>query len=110
MNKRQAKKAYKKVTYPLIDEMNLLTLSPEEYKKAIEDYNAWVHKYCKYKHYKDKYKKIGFANYHFPIGEKYKKQFEQMLKTARGYNIETKIVSQSIQELKEMYGNVDTTN
>jgi len=30
MNKRQAKKAAKKVTVPLVDEMNLLTLSPEE--------------------------------------------------------------------------------
>lgn len=52
MNKRQAKKAAKKVTYPLVDEFNLLTLSPEEYNeynKAIKDYHEYVLKHCIYK-------------------------------------------------------------
>lgn len=110
MNKRQYKKYIKKVTYPLVDEMNLLTLSPEEYKKAIEDYKAWVYKYCRYRHYRDKYKKIGIAIYHFPVGEKYKESFEHMLKLVRRYKIETKIVFQNIQQVKASYENIDKSN
>lgn len=88
MNKRQAKKARQKVTYPLVDEMNLLTLSPQEYMEAMADFEEYVQKHCRYKHYKDKYKNIGFNCYHFPVGEKCKKYMESLLNRARKYNVE----------------------
>ena len=88
MNKRQVKKANKKVVYPLVDETNLVTLSPEEQEQALADLHKWVHQHCRYKHYKDKYKRL--RCYSFPIGdaykEKYKAQMEARLKMARGYN------------------------
>lgn len=86
MNKRQAKKAKKKVTYPFMDEMNLLTLSAEEYKAAIEDLDSYVHKYCQYKHYKDKYKNFDIHCYHLPIGKKYAESFAQLIQQhSRGH-------------------------
>lgn len=51
MNRRQAKKASKKVIFPMGDEMNLLTLIPEEYEKTMKDFYHYVQKYCCYKHY-----------------------------------------------------------
>lgn len=42
MNRRQAKKASKKVTFPMGDELNLLTLTPEEHEKAMEDFYYYV--------------------------------------------------------------------
>lgn len=54
MNKRQAKKASKKVTWPLVDEFYLIPLSSEEYKKAMEDFHQHVQKHCRYKHYRDR--------------------------------------------------------
>lgn len=104
MNKRQAKKAAKKVTYPLVDEMNLLTLSPEEYKTAMKDFDEYIQKHCRYKHYKDKWKKGGIPfSYHFPVGETFKKKFEETLKTVRGYQTNTKIALESIEQIKEKY-------
>lgn len=87
MNKRQAKKARKKVTYPLVDEMNLLTLSAEEYRVAMADFEKFVQKNCRYKHYKDRYKKSGFGLYHFPVGKGYAEKFiRSVLKNARKFN------------------------
>lgn len=42
MNKRQAKKASKKIRIPFIDEMNLLTLNKEEYRQTMKDYNDYT--------------------------------------------------------------------
>ena len=42
MNRRQAKKASKKVTFPMGDELNLLTLTPEEHEKAMEYFYYYV--------------------------------------------------------------------
>ena len=87
MNKRQAKKVRKKVVYPLVDEMNLLTLSPEEYRVAMEDFHKWIQKNCSYKHYKDRDKKaFGFGCYRFPVGAKYREQIVAVLKRARRFN------------------------
>ena len=103
MNKRQAKKAHKKVTYPIVDEMNLLTLTPEEYQKAIADYDAWVYKHCRYKHYKDKYKKISFFDYHFPVGKSMQEYYEKVIKTARKYEVNTTFVFKSLNDIKQQY-------
>lgn len=110
MNKRQCKKAYKKVVYPLVDEMNLLTLSEEEYKKAIKDFNEYVFKYCKYKHYKDKNKvfcKRTACGYHFPVGEATKTLMESILMTARRYKPSTINVTQTLSESQKAYIDVN---
>lgn len=97
MNKRQAKKMRRKVTYPLVDEMNLLTYTtPEEYENAQKDFEQYVQRHCRYKHYKDKGKIRGGLFYHFPVGEAYKKYFEEMLRTTRCFNVSTQ-VTQSVQ-------------
>lgn len=103
MNKRQAKKASKKVTFPFADEMNLLTLSPEEHKAAMEDFHNYVQKYCRYKHYKDRYKKPAHLGYHFPIGQSYKEQMARIMKTTRRYDCDVKTIIQRINDLKNMY-------
>lgn len=87
MNKRQAKKYIKKVSYLLVDELNLLTLSEEERKQAREDFHRYVQKHCKYKHYKDKYKCLNTSIYRYPVGKMYQQQMEQMLKTVCSYPI-----------------------
>lgn len=101
MNKRKAKKASRKVRIPYADEMNLLTLNAEEYKQAMRDFNNYMQKYCRYKHYRDKYKPAG--EYHFPVGESVRKMTENALKTARCYPCNIQIASQSVEQLKEQY-------
>ncbi len=51
--------------------MNLLTLDEEEYKKAMEDFETYVQKYCKYKHYRDKERlqRGHVCTFAFPIGK-----------------------------------------
>ena len=91
MNRRQKKKASKKVTYPVLDEMNLLTLNKEEYDAAIKDFDDYVQKHCRYKHYKDKWKVGGI--YRFPVGKEYSsKLYEQIIKTARKFHATYKII------------------
>lgn len=53
--------------------MNLLTLTDQEYKKEMNDYDEYIQKHCRFKHYRDKetlLRKRG--RYFFPIGEKYR--------------------------------------
>lgn len=80
MNRRKKKKASKKVTYPFVDEMNLLTLNAEEYEAAMKDFEEYVQKHCRYKHYKDKRKAGRGIVYHFPVGEAYRKAYGFTLK------------------------------
>lgn len=103
MNRRQAKKAAKKITFPLTDEMNLLTLSPEEHKAAMEDFHNYVQKYCRYKHYKDRYRRSSSHAYYFPVGQSYKEQIARIMKTARRYDCDVKTIIQSISDLKNIY-------
>ena len=102
MNRRQAKKASKKVIFPMGDEMNLLTLIPEEYEKTMKDFYHYVQKYCCYKHYRDRYKKgrLPFG-YHFPVGEGVRKQFEQVLNMVGDYHVEPTVVMQSLEQVKK---------
>lgn len=87
MNKRQAKKAARKVVYPLVDEMNLLTLSPEEYKQAMRDFHDYMQKHCRYKRYKDKKKcRMQACVYRFPVGEAYRETLNNFLKSVRRRN------------------------
>lgn len=102
MNKRQAKKAAKKVSYPLADELFLITLTPEEYQKAMEDYDQYVQKYCRYKHYRDKHKNIHRV-YYFPAGEAVRKMLEP-IKNARTYHtirVTQSLDTQSLEQLKK---------
>lgn len=103
MNRRQAKKASKKVIFPMGDEMNLLTLIPEEYEKTMKDFYHYVQKYCCYKHYRDRYKKgrLPFG-YHFPVGEGVRKQFEQVLNMVGDYHVEPTVVMQSLEQVKKV--------
>lgn len=105
MNKRQAKKARKKVVYPLIDEFNLISMTEEERKAAWKDFDNYVQKCYRYYHYRDKYKvarKPCF--YSFPVGEAAKKHFEEMLKHMRKYEISPVTVVQDLNQLRVMYG------
>jgi len=90
MNKRQAKKARRKVVPPFADEMNLLTLSDEEYKEAMKEFDDFIWKNCRYFHYKDKYKKP-MLRYIFPAGQKYREFIEHMIKTSRKYSVNTQL-------------------
>ena len=85
MNKRQAKKAAKKVVCPFVDEFNLLTLSPKEHEEALRDFHEYAQKHCRYKHYKDKRKKFRMQScaYHFPVGEAYREALNNFLKNVR---------------------------
>lgn len=104
MNKRQAKKASKKVTAPLVDEFNLLTLSTEEYEKAMEDYWNYVQKHCRYKHYKDRWEKGGKPfSYNFPVGKAVRAFYEKTFSLTRTYNEPIK-TTQSLDDLKKSYG------
>lgn len=85
----------KKVFYPLVDEMNLLTLNEEEYKKAMKAFETYVQKYCRYKHYRDKERlqRGHVCTFAFPIG-KNMQEFFDITKSNIRYNcsIETKEV------------------
>lgn len=86
MNKRQAKKASKKVVYPLVDEFNLLTLSPKEHEEALKDFYDYAQRHFRYKRYKDKWKKYRKpCTYRFPVGEAYRETLNNFLKNARRY-------------------------
>ena len=86
MNKRQKKKAMKKISYPLVDEMSLLTLSPKEYDDAMNDFKSFLWNNCRYYHYKNRHKsRVAPFSYCFPVGKSYHKHFEEILKTARSY-------------------------
>ena len=58
MNKRKAKKARKKVIYPLVDEFNLIGMSEEERANEIDKYKRYCQKHYAYKHYKNAAKLI----------------------------------------------------
>lgn len=64
--------------------MNLLTLTPEEYEQAMIDYNNYLQRFCRYKCYKNKYKKP-VASFHFPVGKSVRKYMKDILKSARTY-------------------------
>ena len=90
MNKRQKKKAMKKISYPLVDEMNLLTLSPKEYDDAMNDFKSFLWNNCRYYHYRDKYNpRVAPFSYHFPVGESFQKYINEILRTTRSYNCTT---------------------
>lgn len=94
MNKRQAKKAHKKAVHPFVDEMNLLTLDEDEYKKAIADYEEYVYKHCRFKHYKDQDKIFHSAIYSFPVGKAYQDHMKELLKNCRKRDVKVQIVFQ----------------
>lgn len=71
MNKRQQKKAMKKNCRPLVDEMNLMTLSPKEYEDAMNEFKRFLWKNCRYYHYKDRHRSRACPLYHFPVGKSF---------------------------------------
>lgn len=84
MNKRQVKKYRSKVSYPMADEMNLLSYNKEEYEQAIKDYNNFCYRFCHYHHYKDKKRFISKPLYYFfPLGESTKLAYEKLVSVAR---------------------------
>lgn len=104
MNKRQVKKMHKKVIYPFVDEMNLLTLSQEELENAIADFNDYVFKHCRYKHYKDKeIISKRFCLYTFPVGESVRNYYETILSRAASYQGDVGTINQTIEDLKSKY-------
>ena len=104
MNKRQTKKVHKKVIYPFVDEMNLLTLNQEELDKAIADFNDYVFKHCRYKHYKDKeIISERLCIYTFPVGESVRKYYEEILNRTVSYRGNISTINWTISELRSKY-------
>ncbi|CAK7051879.1 hypothetical protein [Tissierella sp.] len=65
MNKRQRKKRNKKYLPVIADEVNLISMSDEEYKNAIDGYKDFRKKYAYRKKYKNLKGKV--LIYVFPI-------------------------------------------
>jgi len=88
MNKRQIKKKRKKVVCPLVDELGILTLNAEEYRKAITDYQNYVLRHFSYYHYRDKqklYRKPCIFVY--PVGEACRSYMDELMKRTRRYPV-----------------------
>lgn len=104
MNKRQVKKYWSKISYPMADEANLLTYNEEEHKQAIKDFNSFCFRYCHYHHYKDKENSISKPLYYFfPLGESTKLAYEKLASITRSRNITNTIAVQSLDDYKEMH-------
>lgn len=96
MNKRQAKKMRNKVVYPIVDEINLLTMSEEEREACFTEFDAFVQKHFRYFHYKDKTALIKKACiYSFPVGSKVTEETKtyvaDMMKRVRTYRQMTEV-------------------
>lgn len=104
MNKRQTKKARKKVVYPLIDEFNLLTMNAEEVKAAHKEYDDYIQKHFRYFHYRD-WRKVARKPcfFKYPVGEAAREYYEGVLKRVRKYEVPTETIIQDINQLKIAY-------
>lgn len=74
-----------------MDEFALLTLNEEEYKQAIRDFDDYVQKHCRYKHY-NKRDSAMIPIYRITAGEFCKSYVEKLIKNARKRKVETTIV------------------
>lgn len=92
----------KKVIYPIVDEMNLLTLDEEEYAQAMKDFEAYVQKYCRYFHYRDKERVMRerMFSYAFPVGKKTKQFLEELYKSGGKKIGNVQVVEQSLEAPK----------
>lgn len=103
MNKRQRKKKQKKYLPVIADEANLLRMSEEERKVAMEQYKRFRERYAYKKRYKDL--RRGMENsllvYTFPMGEKVTTFLKEVSSVSRRFcsNGET-VVTQSIEDFK----------
>lgn len=105
MTKRKKKKARKKVVYPVIDQMNLITLNEKEQAAALADYERYVQKHFRYFHYKDKEKlRYKPCYYQFPVGELTRKYLDNIFQRARRYHVTPEMITQSLEQMREMYG------
>ena len=100
MNKRQFKKAYRKVVYPVIDEFNLITMDKEEREKAIKDFHDFAYKNYHYKRYHTKQRLLqrvcrGPSGYYFPVGKGVEKWYKETLSLTRSFN-KKHVVKQSL--------------
>jgi len=103
MNKRKAKKQYKKCFIPLIDNFGCLSMSDEE----LERFNKGIKKYSlqhfSYKYYKDREAALKKATQHPTI---YASSGAAIQKTRENKNagISRVIVFQNIEQLKKEWG------
>ena len=87
MNKRQYKKARKKINKVcILDEFFLLDFTPEEYKRYLEDIEEYSYKHHRYKHYKDKISGVIDFSYRPPVSKRYLEHFKNILKCTRKYD------------------------
>lgn len=101
MNKRQEKKARKKVVYPLVDEFNLLSMNEKEVMAARKEYDDYVREHFRYFHYRDKYKVARKpCHFRYPVGEAAKEYFAGMLKRVRRYEGPSETIVQDISQFK----------
>lgn len=97
MRKRQLKKKMKKCLPALADESFLLTMSDDERKQAIDEYEKYVRTYA----YRKKYKNLKDGKplfYYFPVGKSVQEDLGVLMKRGGKRNIPT--VSQSLSNLK----------
>ena len=107
MNKRQLKKYRNKVIYPLIDEMNLLTLNQDELKEAIEGFERYCMRHYHYKHYKDREKLMNKRCYYcYPVGERTR----EFMRMATSLTSNTIIVSDSKISCQDMQKYIDISD
>lgn len=103
MNKRQKKKKEKKYLPIIADEANLLTMTPEERKKAHDDYKRFREKYAYRKKYRD-LKTGETLRYFYPTGKKYTDALIKLSKvgnSANGENAQFVTVTQSIRTIND---------
>lgn len=101
MNKRQRKKKEKKYLSVIADEFNLMTMTKEEEKKAMEGYMRFRERFAYRKKYKDlKYQKA--LIYYFPPGEKMSNFIQEITSRARSPRRGTTLtVTQSLQDFQQ---------
>lgn len=95
MKKRQKKKNQKKYLLVLADEFNLMTMTPDELKKAEEDFNKYREKYAFRKKYKDLKNQKPLV-YYYPPGDKMMKSIKDVSSSGRRQSKTT--VTQSLSD------------
>ena len=86
MNKRQYKKARKKINKVcILDELFLLDFTPEEFQNYLEDVEEYSFRHYRYKHYKERKTGVIDFSYRPPVSKRYSEHDGKILKYARKF-------------------------
>lgn len=87
MNKRQYKKARKKINrICLLDELVLITYDKEDYQNFLMDIDDYCYKHHRYKHYRDKNEPLVDLQYRPPVGKAASRQLKKILNNCMSYS------------------------